>query len=191
MPKNTPLPEKYQKALSLLADGKLSYREIAIACNINVDEFYGLLEGTNTKSPHVQEKFTEEYERIVKQIDKDIRKLAKSCRKQTLYLLNTFLSKHQDIKKSDHNTVRALTSIANGLSKVTPNIEIGSFSYTKGLSPEDIYAEFKRLSGLASDRGTIQSTSTGGAGEISLPPGSRGAVTQEPEDPILPTEPEA
>jgi hypothetical protein len=191
MAKDDPLSSKYLKALSLISEGQLSYREIAIACKINVDEFYGLIEGTNTSSPQVQEKFSEAFDSINKQIDRDIRKLSKTCRKKTLYLIDSYLSKHKQVGKKDTSTVKTLTSIANGLGKVTPNVEIGSFSYTKGLSPEDIYAEFKRLSGLASDRGTVQAASERGSGEVpvSFRPGS--ATEEVEEDTLLSAEPEA
>lgn len=190
MAKNDPLPEKYRKALSLIAEGKLSYRDIAKTCGINESNFYDLVEGTADNLGTIQEKFSKEFDAINKQIDRDIRKYSKSCRKKTLLLIDSYLSKHKDIKKKDSNTVKTLTAIANGLGKMTPNVEIGSFSYTKGLSPEDIYAEFTRLSGLASDRGTIQKTSPAGTGEISLSPGSRGATPEVEEDSILRTDTE-
>ena len=57
-------------------------------------------------------------------------------------------------------------------------------------SVEDIYAEFTRLTGLALDRGSIQAADSRGTGKVSLPFGSRSAVTQEPEDSILRTDSE-
>ena len=185
MGKYDPLPERYRKALALIEAGELSHKDIASSCGIPLELFYSLCDGTAKNYGTIQEKFTEEYERISRQMDKDIRKLAKSCRKKTLYLIYSYLTKHKDVKKTDKSLVSTLTAIASGLSKVTPNVEIGSFSYTKGLSAEDIYAEFKRLNGLASDRGAVQAPSEAGTGEVSLPPGPRGAVTEEPEDPIL------
>ena len=172
------LSDKYKKALNLISEGNLTYREIAIGCKINIDNFYDLIEGSFNSAPEVQRQFTEEFEKIIKQVDKDIRKLAKSCRKRTLYLLDCYLKKHTDVGKKDTSTVKTLTSIANGLSKVTPNVEIGSFSYTKGLSPEDIYAEFRRLSGLASDGQPVQEPSTAGSGEVPVPPRARGSIKE-------------
>jgi hypothetical protein len=185
MSKSDPLPERYRKSLALIEEGNLTYIQIAKACKIPVELFYDLIEGNAKNYGTIQEKFTEEFEAIQKRLDRNIRKYSKSCREQTFALIDSFLKKHKDVGKKDKSLISSLTTIANSLGRLTPNVEIGSFSYTKGLSAEDIYAEFKRLSGLASDRGTVQDTTAAGTREIPLSPGSRGTTSEESEDTSL------
>jgi hypothetical protein len=182
MDKTDSLPKQYQKALSLLEAGNHTYREIAKLCKINEQNFYDLIEGTYDRSKTTQDKFTEALQEIHKRRDKEIRDLVKSNKKATHLLINSWLIDQKKLKKVNNQLMPTVVSVANALSKSTPNVEIGSFSYTRGLSPEDIYAEFQRLSGLASDRGTIQAPAAGRTGEIPVSPGSRGAVTEESED---------
>lgn len=191
MPKHEALPEKYCKAIALIEQGKLTYRDIAQKCGISVSNFYDLIEGNYKKQGTLQQKFTEKLEEVNKRRDKEIRNLSKNCRKKTLYLIDDYLTKHNGVGKNDTSLVSSLTSIANCLAKVTPNVEIGSFTFQKGLSPEDIYAEFKRLTGIASDRGAVHGAPAGGTGEIPVAPRPRVAAAEESEDTVLPTEPEA
>jgi hypothetical protein len=72
--------------------------------------------------------------------------------------------------KTNEETSKELCSILNALGKTQTNVEVNnSFSYTKGLSAEDLIHEFKRLGSLARstlDGGRIQSVDAGGSGEI-------------------------
>ena len=189
---NKPLPEKYRKALSLLEEGNLTYKEISKRAGINTNDFYDLIEGTCVKlGTRIQQQFSQAFSEINKRRDKEIRDLVRFNKKETHLLINAWLVDKKKLKNVDEKTMSTLVSVANALSKSTPNVEIGSFTYQKGLSPEDIYAEFKRLTGLASDRGAIQGSPKGGAGEVPLATRPRIATSEEPEDPILPTEPEA
>lgn len=183
--KNNPLPEKYSKALELIKEGKLSYQQIAHACKINETAFYRLTEGTYTDGPHIQEKFTNALNEINKQRDKDIRDSIKKCKKKTFRLIDSYLSNFTVVTPKDEKLMSTIVSVANALAKSTPNVEIGSFTYQKGLSPEDIYAEFKRLTGLASDRGAVSSSSAGGTGEVPMAPRPRTPAEEESEDPLL------
>ena len=182
---NKQLPAKYVRALELLELGNISYKDIAKQSHIAESQFYDLIEGNSIQYGELGRMFNDELEKLHKRRDKEIRDLTKKNKKSTQYLIDRYLCEAHKRKKVDQSLISTLTSIANALSKSTPNVEIGSFSYTKGLSPEDIYAEFTRLSGLAHERGAIQAADSGRAGEIPLRSGSGSAVTQEPEDPIL------
>jgi hypothetical protein len=185
-----PLPEKYRKALQLIEAGNHSYREIARLCGIGESSFYELIEGNAKDNAQVQAKFSAELSIISKRLDKEIRELIKKNKKTTHLLIDNWLTDQARRKKVSGKLMPTIVSVANAVSKYTPNVEIGSFVYQKGLSPEDIYAEFKRLTSIASQRGAVSGASQGGTGEIPVSPRPRVAAAQEPEDPILPAKPE-
>ena len=184
MAKNDPLPEKYRKSLQLLEDGNSSYGAIADECGIARDTLYDLIEGRIERHGAMGEKFSAALNEINKRRDKEIRDLTKNCKKGVLYIIDKWICDKKKLK--DHSKVMSTAvAVANALSKSTPNVEIGSFVYQKGLSPEDIYGEFKRLTAIASDRGAVQGTPEGRTGEVPLASGSRITVAEESEDPLL------
>jgi predicted DNA-binding protein YlxM (UPF0122 family) len=184
MARQDPLPEKYRKALSLLEDGNSSYGEIADKCGIPRETLYDLIEGRCDDYGTIGDKFTASLNEINKRRDKEIRDLLKKNKKGILYIIDKWICDNKNLK--NHNKVMStVTAVANALSKSTPNVEIGSFVYQKGLSAEDIYGEFKRLTAIASDRGPVQGTPEGRTGEVPLAPRSRVAVAEESEDTIL------
>lgn len=190
MAKTDVLPEKYRKALQLIEAGNHSYREVARLSGIGEASFYELIEGRAKNNPHVQEKFTAELNEISRRRDKEIRDLIKKTKKTTYYLIDSWLNDQKKLKKVNNQLMPTVISVANALAKSTPNVEIGSFVYQKGLSPEDIYGEFKRLTSIASHGGAVSGAPKGGAGEIPLAPRPRVAAAEESEDSILPAEPE-
>jgi hypothetical protein len=178
MGKNDPLPEKYRKALSLLEDGNLSYRDIAKDCKIDISDFYDIIEGKIDKYPNIGPKFKEAFDEIQKKQDKEISASVKKCKKTTFRILDRWLVDVSNRKTID-KSLPTVVSVANALAKSTPGINIGSFVYQKGLSPEDIYGEFKRLTGLALDRGSIQAPAAGRTGEIPLALGPGTSASEE------------
>ena len=186
--KSTVLPEKYRKALSLLEAGNHTYSEVATLCGISKVSFYDLIEGSAKNNATIQAAFTQQFSEIQKRRDKEIRDLVKKNKKNAQELIDRWLIDQKKAKKIGIMLMPTVVSVANALSKSTPNVEIGSFVYQKGLSPEDIYGEFKRLTGLASDRGAVQGSSAGRTGEIPVVTGPRASVAEESEDPVLPAE---
>ena len=190
MAKTEVLPEKYRKALQLIEAGNHSYREIARLCVISEQSFYDLIEGNAKDNPNIQALFSAELSILQKRRDKEIRDLIKKNKKTTHYLIDNWLTDQKRRKKVSNSLMPMIVSVANAISKFTPNVEIGSFVYQKGLSPEDIYGEFKRLTSIASHGGAVPGATPGGTGEISLSPRPRVAAAQESEDSVLPAEPE-
>lgn len=178
------LPEKYRKALQLIEEANLSFKHIANECGIPEDTFYNLIEGRADDYGKIGEMFTSELNAINKRRDKEIKNLLKKNKKSTQYIIDRYLCDHKNRKNID-KTMPTIVAIANALSKSTPNVEIDKFMYQKGLSIEDIHAEFKRLNGLASDRGAVQRSATGGKGEIPLASGPRAPIEEEQEDSLL------
>lgn len=184
MAKSDGLPEKYRKSLSLLEDGNLSYGEIADQCGIARDTLYELIEGRVERHADIGDKFTAALNEINKRRDREIRDLLKKNKKGVLYIIDKWICDNKN--KKDHSKVMStVCAVGNVLSKSTPNVEIGSFVYQKGLSAEDIYGEFKRLTAIASDRGTVPGAAEGRTGEIPLAPRPGTTASEEQEDPLL------
>ena len=141
-------------------------------------------EGKHTKAPAIQTKFTEALNEIGKQRDKEIRDSIKNCKKKTYYLIDSYLSNFKDLKKDD-KAIAMITTIANALAKSTPNVEIGSLSYTQGLSAEDIIHEFNRLTAAAFERRRLQGSDKDGTGRISGITGQNRITQEIPEDPMV------
>ena len=186
------LPQKYQDALTLIEAGDLSYRDIAIQCGISPDTLYDLIEGKPEKYGNVGVMFCKELDAVYKRIDKDIRKLTKKNKKSTQYLLDQYLSKVKTRKSLSKDLVHTVVSITNALAKSTPKVEIGSFSYSTGISAEELVYEFKRLKGtgeMGPNRTGIPELVPGGQREIPVVEGPSSSIDEESENPLLPTEP--
>jgi len=188
-----PLDKKYLTALSLLEAGNLTYREIAKQCSINIDTFYHLVEGDYKDSVAIQQKFTAALSEIHKRRDKEIKDLLKSNKKETHLLINRWVLDQKKRKKVTNKLMPTIVSVANALSKSTPNVEIGSFTYSKGLSAEDIANEWKRLQGVRQgsvNRRAIPGLTPGRTGEGSLAFGAGDTAPEESENTVLRAEPE-
>ncbi len=142
------LSPKHWKALELFEEGTLSLKEIAKACHINQDVFYDLVEGDTSSQGETATLFKSEIDKITTRSAAKIRVLVKDNKKLALQKMNDFLREVQT-KKLTSPILKQVVSCANSLSKLTPSVSIGSISYTKGFTAEDLTYEFNRLSTLA------------------------------------------
>lgn len=165
---------KHLQALELIRVGDFSYREIAKQIGWSEDYIYFLIAGDTQKCGSSATLFSEEVDRIMAQKTKEIRSLTKATQKN---LLCTFQEWSKTLRMRTRVSPKQLSiavAITNALAKSTPNVEIGSFSYTRGLSAEDLVSEFRRLKGLAVDGRGISPFEQGRSGKIPEPeePGS-------------------
>jgi hypothetical protein len=188
------LPPKYQKALALISTGSLTLGEVAKQAGLADKTLYNLVEGADVHKSESGRLFFEEYKKIEKDRDREIRNLIKGNKKKVHQIISKWLEANQNKPKVDKSLMSTAVSVANVLAKSTPNVEIGSFSYTKGLSAEDLFSEFKRLKGLAEvgvNRSRVSGVAEGGAGESGLAEGAGDTAAEEPENPLLRGESEA
>ena len=169
----TELSPKHLQALELIRVGEHSYREIAKKVGMSEDVLYDLIAGDTAKVGSSASLFSAEVERILAEKTKEIRALTKATQKNLLCHFQEYSNAIKN-KKPNKETLGMAVSITNALAKSTPNVEIGSFSYTKGLSVEDLVNEFKRLKGLGSDGRGVSPAFTRGTGSLPRPeePGS-------------------
>jgi hypothetical protein len=164
-------PEHY-KALELFEEGTLSIKEIAASCSIPLDSMYDLIEGDTSNLGDIAVLFKAEVDKITVRSGQKIRALVKDNKKLALLELNDYLrhlrgkkSKSKGWKMEIDRVIRLIAS----LSKTTPSVEIGSFSYTQGLNAEDLIHEFNRLHSLARhalDGKGVLGVDSPGAGEL-------------------------
>jgi len=152
------LKPKHYKALELFEEGLLNLAEIGAACGISRDTIYDLFEGNIEKQGEVAALFKEELARVTARTQTRIKEMSKDTKKLAIYQLNDRLRTLNQRKRKTSDDTKEITSILNALAKSTAGIEIGSFSITKGMSPEEIKNEFRRLRVIAlsaSKRGRI------------------------------------
>ena len=188
-PKSTNLPPKYWKALELVEEGSLSLREIAQSVGMSEHTMYDLMSGDTKKTGTTGELFYAELQRIHSRNVQKTKHLHKDNEKLALAVLNERLRKLKSMKPT--KVVAAeITKILNSMGKLRPSVAINNntLNYFKGLNPEDLVHEYRRLSSIARSslegRG-VQGPKSGGPGEVLGIIESRSRVQEEPETPIL------
>lgn len=149
------LQARHWKALELIEEGTLSYKEIADTIKMDRDSFYALCEGDQKKMGTTAALFKSELNKIKERNTAKIKHLVKDNKKVALYLMNDRLkelkAKKDSGKNLSGNDIKEITRITNTVNKSTPNVEIGEFSIQRGMTKEELRDEFRRLSALARD----------------------------------------
>jgi len=159
---------KHYKALELIEEGILKYKEIAAACGWKPSYLYALIEGDERTAGSIVHLFQAELAKMQARFSAQEKQLNKDNKKRSQLLLNNRL---KDLQKGPITEKKSyeISRILNTLAKSTPNVEM-SFSYYKGLTKEELQNEFKKLSAIAqralNPRG-IRSLGQEGSGEVS------------------------
>jgi hypothetical protein len=184
MQKTKGLQPKHWKALELWEEGLYSIKEIAAACGMGYDSLLDLFEGNSQKMGELAHLFKAELDKINVRTTSKIKTLSKDNHKIALLMMNDRLKELNKIKKKDVNVSKEVTRIMNSLSKVTPSVEINSqsLSFTKGMTPEELVYEFRRLSAIArnpSVGGRVPGFGPGTEGRVPPPATEGDAVPEE------------
>ena len=181
--KTTQLSSKHWKALELIEEGTLSIKEIAQSIGWSPWTLYELMSGNVAKTGSAGELF---YSELRKQHSRNVSKvkhLFKDNQRLALIKLNERL---RDLKTKEptEETTKEICKIMNSLGKAGPSVEISntSFSYTKGLTPQELVYEFKRLGTLARsalDGKGVSGSPKGGPGTLSPPSERRGELPKK------------
>ena len=162
-------------------------KEIAESLGWSEETLYKLLEGNVAVLGNTGALFKEELLKIQSRHTERIRYLTKETKTLGLRKMNEYL-RSLTKRKADSKLVREVLSVMNTLSKSTPNVEIGQFSYTKGLNPEDLVNEFRRLSSVAKSAFVgkgVSGSQQGESGEIPVLVERRSELSEEPPTPLL------
>jgi hypothetical protein len=148
-PKNE-LSEKHWQALKLIEEG-VSRKEVASRMGWGPDYLKKLCCGDVQAAGTAADLFKKQIIQIEEKLEEESRILVKHnslvAQEQVKRILHEINSKKK-LTYDDKKTVASLTGILNNS---TPKVSIGnlSYSYTQGLSAEDLLHEFTRLKSIA------------------------------------------
>lgn len=168
----TQLSPKHWKALDLLEEGLLSVKEIAKIVGWSQWTLYELMSGNIQKTGTLGELFFSELKKMHARNVSKVKHLAKDNQKLALIKLNERLRLLKGRTPTEDIT-KEICKIIVSIGKIVPNVEINqSYSFTKGMTPEELIHEFSRLKSVAEStligKG-VQSPSAGGAGALPAP----------------------
>jgi AraC-like DNA-binding protein len=186
------LNKKHLKALDLLQTTDLPVQEVAKQAGLNRQHLFDLIAGSEKAGPVAQE-FNAMYSKVIEDMDKRIALKSKTLKENLIGVLGKWVDVNctranlsKDKRKTVVDAVRALT-------QGQPTYNIGSLSYSKGLSGEDIVNEFRRLSALAQsalDGRRVSGVGEAGSGLLPASPGRRNKNEEGAKAPSLSAEPE-
>jgi len=171
-PVQTQLGPKYWKALELIEEGLLSIKEIAKLVGWSEWTLYELMSGNTQKNGATGELFYTELKKIHSRNVSKVKHLAKDNQKLSLIKLNERLRELKS-KKPTEAITKEVCKIMMSIGKIVPNVEINqSYSFTKGMTPEELIHEFNRLKSVATstlDGKGVPGSSKGGPGALPAP----------------------
>jgi len=168
------LNKKHLKALDLLKSTDLPIQEVAKQAGLNRQHLFDLIAGSEKAGPVAQE-FSSVYKKVIEDMDKRIALKSKTLRERLIGILDRWTEANCNRANLSKDKRKTIVDAVKALTQGQPTYNIGSLSYSKGLSGEDIVNEFRRLSALAQsalDGGRVSSAREGRSGL--LPASSRG-----------------
>jgi len=167
----TKLSEKHWKVLEMF-DNDMTREDAAKAIGWTKKHLDRLCVGNVELAGGVASLFKAEYMKIQKKIANETDTLLKSNLKMAQKLMKEVFTEISNKKKKTDADKKILSMYTNAIAKCQPavNIKNLSYSYTKGLTAEELVHEFKRLKTVAEssfDRGGLPETAEGRAGELS------------------------
>ena len=166
------LTDKHYLALRMYEEQTSDISQIANAVGWSKDHFYALRTGDVEKAGGTSRLFSEEWKKIEQKKEDQLKSLVRENSLSIQQLLKSVIEEFQKKKKLSPSEKRLLYLYNNSISNNKPSISVKSlsYSYTKGLTPEELIHEFKRLKNIAEssfDRRTIPETPAGGPGSVS------------------------
>ena len=170
MSRPTKLSEKHWQALDLLSKGK-PRKEVAVTLGWKQNHVDQLCLGNVQQAGGVASLFKTEYIKGQAKAAEDTQKLIKLNLKKAHDLMGTVLDEISQKKKKTAEDKKIISMYSNAIAKSQPSVNIKnlSYSYTKGLSAEELVHEFTRLKGVAEssfNREAVPSSSERRAGEL-------------------------
>jgi hypothetical protein len=173
------LTKKHLKALELLKDVGMTSAEVGKQSGLSRSSIEKLRIGA-LSSGAVAAEFNEKYRQQCEEQDKRIAEKAKALKEKMITALDVWFEEERkkrdldkDARKTVVDTIKALT--------LGPTYNIGSVSYSKGLSPEDMKSEFRRLKALALVGGGVREAVSGESGLLPAPTGAGSQDEKGPE----------
>lgn len=177
------LLDKHWQALKMLEAGDMSKKDIAAKINVSPEYFSALINGDISKAGLIADLFKKEYSKIASKREDNIKAAVKENQEVCQAQMRRVLKELQGKKRLNHEEKKLLGLYNNSLNKSTPNVNIKnlSYSYTTGMTPEELIHEFGRLKAIAEgsfERRAVQGAQQGGSGTIP-PADERGSELAE------------
>jgi hypothetical protein len=172
------LNKKHLKALELLRTTDMPVFQVAKEVGMNKDHLFDLLCGSEKAGPVAQE-FSAMYSKVIEDLDKRIQLNTKQLKDIVTTGLMDWAKQQKTLTEGARTTYVQVTKAL----QATPTYNIGSVSYSRGLNPEEMVNEFKRLRAIADSalgRTAVQGVGGEGSGVLSSLDG-RGNQTEEVE----------
>lgn len=168
IPKNE-LTEKHWQALKLIESG-MARKDVAVKIGWGPDYFKKLCSGDPCVGT-AADLFKKEVQKIESKRDEDTKALVKVNIQDAQEQVKRVLSEFKSKKRLNYDDKKILVTLTNALNKSTPpvNIKNLSYSYTSGLTPEELIHEFTRLKSIAEssfDRRAVQKPDPRGSGGL-------------------------
>lgn len=178
------LNAKQLKALSLFDQGGKTIADVAAIIGVSYDYMHDLISGDTAKIGQNADLFKKAYQKIQTKRDQNIENLTK-LNKEALH--GQILRVAQGIKSKKNISIdekKLLGTLMNSIGKAQQSVNIKnlSYSYTTGLSPEELIYEFTRLKAIAEssfNRRPVQSVTAGGPGSVSASDESGSGLAEE------------
>ena len=167
--KATQLSPKHWKALELIEEGLLSMKDIAKLVGWSKWTLYELMSGNVQKTGTLGQLFYSELKKMHSRNVSKVKHLAKDNQRLALIKLNERL-RLLKAKKPTEPITKEICKIMQAIGRIVPNVEINqSYSFTKGMTPEELVHEFTRLKSVAAstlDGKGVPGSKQGGSGAI-------------------------
>ena len=176
------LNHKHLKALELLKNN-MPVSEVVKQAGIQRSQIYDLIAGNEKAGPVAQE-FGQEFQKKMEEQDKRIAEIQKDL-KETVFTKLRAWTKTNKITEGNRKSFVDISKVL----QTGPVYNIGSVSYSRGLSAEEMINEFKRLRAAsegALDRRTVSSLIPQGPGVLPVLAGRGNQAEEGQEDPSLP-----
>lgn len=186
------LTQKHWKALELLDENTLSFDEICKISGFSESHLRDLYQGDIEKAGPVAGLFFEELRKITARKSKKIKQITKDAVRDLVWTINERVKKLKKMKPTPEIS-KELALLLNTLAKSAPQVEIGSISYTQGLTAEELANEFRKLTTIAQDAlvgAGISRTRSGESGEILIPSERGNPISEESQASLLRAESE-
>jgi hypothetical protein len=171
---------------------RYSAEEIADKAGISDEYLLDLLSGNRSDPLH--QLFAQELHKVQRKVETRTETLRIQTKELLYKKLNAWIKMQKTTQGIDTKTKhKMLVDSINALSKA-PQVQIESYTWKQGMSPEEAINEFRRLSGMA-ERSTVRrrlsEDELRGSEPLAVRDRSANAIPEDTQDPILPAEPEA
>lgn len=164
------LSEKHWQALKLIEEG-LARKAVAGKMGWSPDYFKKLCAGDIENCGYTADLFKKELNKVEEKRDEATKVLIKENVSTAQGLIQSVLAEFKSKKKLKEEEKKLLATLTNALNKSTPSVNIKnlSYSYTQGLTPEELIYEYERLRSITEssfNSRRVQSSGSSGSGTV-------------------------